>query len=105
MNRIRELREEKNLTQQLLGEKLQTTTKNIYRWENEITEMSSSVLLKIADYFEVSVDYLLGRETEWGTIHAETSLTPEQNELLSLYNRMSFRDKNRLLGFAQGLVY
>ena len=103
MNRIRELREEKNLTQQLLGEKLQTTTKNIYRWENELTEMSTSTLLRLADFFEVSVDYILCRENDIGIISLSNELTPFQNNLLEVVNKLSRDDQFQVLGFAQAL--
>ena len=46
MNRIKELREERRITQQELADKLNTTKKNVYRWENEVTEISSSSLIK-----------------------------------------------------------
>lgn len=62
-------------------------------------------LVKIADYFEVSTDYLLGRSNDVGLIQTNANLTQDQQELLSLYNRMSFQDKNQLLGFAKALVY
>ena len=62
-------------------------------------------LVKIADYFGVSTDYLLGRSNDVGLIQTNANLTQDQQELLSLYNRMSFQDKNQLLGFAKALVY
>lgn len=62
-------------------------------------------LIKIADYFEVSTDYLLGRSNDVGIIETNANLTQDQQELLSLYNKMSFQDKNQLLGFAKALVY
>ena len=104
MNRIKELREEKNLTQQQLSEKLRTTPKNIYRWENELTEMSSSVIIKIANFFEVSTDFLLGRSDDIGMIEIHSELSAEQKELLGLYNNMSSQDKNHLLGIAKAMV-
>lgn len=61
-------------------------------------------LVKIADYFEVSTDYLLGRSNDVGIIETNANLTQDQRELLSLYNKMSFQDKNQLLGFAKALV-
>ena len=61
-------------------------------------------LVKIADYFEVSTDYLLGRSNDVGIIETNANLTQDQRELLSLYNKMSFQDKNKLLGFAKALV-
>ena len=105
MNRIRELREEKNLTQQLLGERLQTTTKNIYRWENELTEMSTSALIKLADFFEVSIDYILCRENELGIINLSNELTPFESTLLGVINKLPRDDQFQVLGFAQALAH
>lgn len=67
--------------------------------------MSTSALVKLANFFEVSIDYLLCRENDMGIISLSTELSPDQSELLDLYNKMSFRDRNQLLGFAKGLVY
>lgn len=59
--RLKELRKEKNLTQAQLGELLNTSHATINRYEKNIHEPDLDTINKLADIFDVSVDYLLGR--------------------------------------------
>ena len=58
--RLKELRDERELTQQHVAHAIQTTQTNIGRWEKGLNEPSSSFLIKLAHFFGVSTDYLLG---------------------------------------------
>ena len=60
--RIRNLRSEIDLTQWQLADVLETTQRKISYWELGKTEPDLLTLWKIADFFDVSVDYLLGRK-------------------------------------------
>lgn len=60
--RIKKLRKEKNLTQKKLGEILGVTEASYNRYENNNIDLSNDHLLKLAEYFNVSIDYLLGNE-------------------------------------------
>ncbi len=59
--RLAELRREKRVTQKKLGEILCVSGNTVHAWEADKQEPSLGVLVQIADYFEVSLDYLLGR--------------------------------------------
>ena len=59
--RIKELRKEANLKQNDLAKALDTTQRKISYWEIGKTEPDLTSLWKICDYFNVSVDYLIGR--------------------------------------------
>lgn len=60
--RIKELRTKKKITQEELGKIVGVTTSMIGMYEIEARRPSFEVIEKIADYFGVTVDYLLGRE-------------------------------------------
>lgn len=60
--RLRELRLEKGLTTRELGSALNVTNVTISRWENNINDIKAEELVKVANYFKVSIDYLLGLE-------------------------------------------
>lgn len=62
MSRIRELRKERNLTMKKLGECVGVAESTISLYENEKRQPDNEMLKKIADFFDVSTDYLLGRE-------------------------------------------
>lgn len=55
------LRKEKNMEQMLLAKVLGVSQQTISRWENNVVEPDIKSLIKIADYFDVTTDYLLGR--------------------------------------------
>ena len=62
MNTIRKLRLERNLKQSDLAQILNVKQNTISNWETERTEVDRESTLKLADFFGVTVDYLLGRE-------------------------------------------
>ena len=64
MNTIRELREKKGVTQTELGKILGVTKNSISYYENGKRQLTPDMLLKLAEYFDVSVDAILGREEE-----------------------------------------
>lgn len=58
---LRALRENANITQQELADKLQTTQRKVSYWENGKVEPDLENLWKIADLFCVTIDELIGR--------------------------------------------
>lgn len=60
-NRIGELRRELGLTQKALAAALETSQANLSRWEKGIIEPSVIECWRLADFFNVSIDYLCGR--------------------------------------------
>ncbi|WP_341534021.1 helix-turn-helix transcriptional regulator [Sporosalibacterium faouarense] len=60
-DRLRKLRKEKKLTQVELGKLLKTSHATINRYENNIHQPDLDTLNKLANIFNVSTDYLLGR--------------------------------------------
>ncbi len=61
--RLRHLREEKNLRQADVAIDLNVTRQTISKYERAEREPDFYMLCKIADYYKVSIDYLLGRTT------------------------------------------
>ena len=59
--RLKELRKEKGISQLRLATELNTSQNTISRYETGEREPGIDELIKIADYFNVSVDYLIGR--------------------------------------------
>ncbi|MCI8912386.1 MAG: helix-turn-helix transcriptional regulator [Clostridia bacterium] len=58
---IKELRLEKNISQKKLADAIGVSQKAIDFWERGVNEPKASYIVKLADYFEVSADYILGR--------------------------------------------
>ena len=59
---LRELLEEQDLSQKQLAEILNTTNSSICDWESGRAEPNIEMLIRISEFFGVSVDYLLGLE-------------------------------------------
>ena len=61
-DRLKELRLEKDLTQLQLSIATGLTQSCIAKWENGDRVPSIDAFIKLADYFDCSIDYLVGRE-------------------------------------------
>ena len=68
MMRLKQIRKERGVKQTTLCAALGIAQSTLSSWENSIYEPDQNTTLKLADYFGVTVDYLLGRD--------EPSLTP-----------------------------
>ena len=60
--KIRELREEAQLTQNELARELSTSQRNVSNWETGTSEPDLATVCALADFFSVSIDELFGRE-------------------------------------------
>ncbi len=68
--RIRQLRSERGINQKELGDAVGVSKQSVSNWENGNIMPSVDLLIRLADVFGVSTDYLLGR-TEKRTINVE----------------------------------
>ncbi len=59
--RIRDLREDKDLTQQKMGEILSCSQRVYSNYERGELDIPTEILIKLADFHNVSVDYILNR--------------------------------------------
>lgn len=62
--KLKELREEKKISQSKISEITGNKQAACPKWELQQRDIPNEVLCKLADYFEVSTDYLLGRTEE-----------------------------------------
>ena len=87
MNRLKELRQEKKLSQKELAENIGVHYRTLQNWENGESQIKPEKAQQLADYFGVSVGYLLGYE-EAKTLEnilkdAEEYLEMTEDDLLS----------------------
>lgn len=59
--RLVQLRKENNITQKQLAKELSVSEVGIQNYEGERRKPAFDVLITLADYFDVSLDYLVGR--------------------------------------------
>ena len=81
MNRIKELRNEKGITQADLAKILKISDRAVGYYETGDREPDYTTLLKIAEYFDVSIDYLLGRVD----VRKEATSAPADKEFVAFY--------------------
>ncbi|MCI8806158.1 MAG: helix-turn-helix transcriptional regulator [Clostridiales bacterium] len=60
-NRLKELRQQNNIMVKTMAELLNITPRNYQRYENGEVDPPTSKTIILADYFNVSLDYLVGR--------------------------------------------
>ncbi len=105
--RIRQLRTENGLKQKELAEKIHVAANTLSQFETGKANPGYDVLIALADFFEVSADYLLGRADETGNVKIlpdRTGVYPsfDEAELLSLYRRADETGKARIKAYAEG---
>ncbi len=60
-SRLKELRKESGLTQEEFAQKINKTRSTVAGYESELKQPKHDTLVEIANFFDVSVDYLLGK--------------------------------------------
>ena len=93
------LRKERNLSQVQLAEALNVSNACISMIEIGKNEPTANTLIRYADFFECSTDYLLGREDDFGNVVVQNErsapqLSPEESALLETFRQLT--DQNRL---------
>lgn len=106
--RLKELRKENRITQKELAQKLDTTDKTIWAYENGKATPPLEMLLSYANLFQCSIDYLVGREDDLGNIviqnDSELSLTLSEQTLLRDFRKLVPETQNYIIGIVQNLA-
>ena len=91
IEKVKELLKEKGITKNKLLTDLQLGKNSFVNWESRGTVPSGEVLAKIANYFGVSVDYLLGNEEQ------KAAPASEDAELAELLEELKTRPEMKML--------
>ncbi len=102
--KLKALMEESQITQNELAVKIGFTQRAISKWVNLQSEPTETAILKVAEYFSVPIDYLLGRTDDFGTVmQTEQSLSHDEREVLELYSALSPTRKEDLMIYLRAL--
>ncbi len=104
MYRIKQLREEKGLSQRALAKKIGASFKAVNFWENGKVEPSAKFICALADVFECTCDYLLGRSDDLGNVNVMRELSEEEKLLLGLYSSLDRRQSKEAIDFINFLI-
>jgi len=106
MNRIREIRELNSVKQVELANALQVSQGTLSNWERGAHDPDNVSLIKLADYFGVTTDYLLGRTVEpvpSGGKNDDINLDEIEFALYGEVRELGDEEKEELLGYARKL--
>ena len=93
---LRELRKERGLTQEQVAEKFNTTNRSVSRWENGSTMPDISILVELADFYEVDIRELIDGKRD----------SREQEPVKEVARKMADyaeAEKDKLLTFMRGV--
>lgn len=103
LNRIKQLREERKMTQIRLSTELEVTQETISAYELGKHYPSVASLLKMSELFDASIDYILGLSDI--RIPITTDHLPNQEVLaLSLFCRLDPAKQEKAIAFMQGML-
>ncbi|MGN0796225.1 MAG: helix-turn-helix domain-containing protein [Christensenellales bacterium] len=90
MNKLKELRKEKNLLQKDIAKELNIKNTTYSNWEVGVSEPDIQSLTRLADFFGCSIDYLVGREDEDGAfIISGNTLSEDEAQLLDKLRQLN----------------
>lgn len=101
--KIKDLRKEKNVTQKEMAQALSVTVSTLSHWECDYQEPSFKDLAALAEYFDISTDYLLGvtEDDERPNFTPPAPALPlDETELLKNYRALSYAGKARVAAYA-----
>ncbi len=84
LKRMKELRMQAGISQKMLAEKIGVSQQSINKYENHCIEPDIQTLIRIADFFSITVDELVGHEIE-EIPRTERELNWEEQELIHSY--------------------
>lgn len=104
MNNLKEIREKKNITQIKLSTEIGVSQEVISHYEIGQSKPNVENLIKLADYFHCSTDYLLGRTTNPITVPNLTTTDLDVSTIINTYSSLSDENKKLLLSYIDYLL-
>ncbi|MBQ7399492.1 MAG: helix-turn-helix domain-containing protein [Clostridia bacterium] len=99
------LRTNAGISQKQLADIINVSQQSINKYENHEVEPNIETLSLIADFFDVSIDYLVGRTDIMRRYESvkEYDLNTNEQNLIDLYRKLSANDKAMIMSFVSRL--
>lgn len=81
-DRLREMRERRQLTQKDLADRAGVHAQQVYKYEKNMSDPTGDILARLAKALDISVDYLVGLVDESSEHFSEDELTPMERRLI-----------------------
>lgn len=104
MDNLRKLREKKNITQTRLSVEIEVSQEIISHYEIGESKPNIDNLIKIADFFHCSTDYLLNRTDNPAMVNDIDKNNAETSDLIYKYNSLSAENKKNLNKYLEFLI-
>ena len=108
MNKIKQLRQAKEMKQIELASYLNVTQGNISGWESGKWQPDQDALIKMANLFNVSIDYLVERNEVLNENLEKRAPIPqfsaEEIKLIEMYRKLDDGNKKMVFGYAENAV-
>ncbi len=101
MEKLRELRNKLGISQRELSERIGIKTTTLFNYETGLCSPSLDMLIKLADFYNISTDELLGRETD--TINLNY-LNSNESFLIKKILKMNELELAKTKAYVQGLT-
>ncbi|MBR6652077.1 MAG: helix-turn-helix transcriptional regulator [Anaerotignum sp.] len=101
--RLKNLREERKISQQKLAIELNVSQASISKYEKGLAEPDIPMLCTIAEFFHVSVDYLIGRTSTRNNLSA-IPMNDREQALLQHFNALTENQKEKVEMYILGLL-
>lgn len=93
LKNLKQLRAAKGISQQKLAGILGISQQSINKYENHNVEPDIATLIALANYFETSIDYLVGRQTDTARIHGD-DLSRLESNLINDFRKLNTSQKD-----------
>lgn len=95
LTKLKELRKSIGISQKTLAEAIGVSQQSINKYENHNIEPDITTLMRIAKYFNTSVDYIIGNSNENSA--PLLNITDEESKIICTYRTLDNRKKNSIL--------
>lgn len=98
LENLKKLREEAKVTQKALADAIGVSQQSINKYENHNIEPDIETLIRIAQYFNTSVDYIVGNTDIRRKVEAVYAyeLNEEESQVLSAYRKLTSKEKESI---------
>ena len=102
MNRIKEIRTAKGLTMREAAKQLGLAPSTYCNYETGEREPNSEMLIRLADFYGVSIDFMIGRDDE-REVKSQMSVTKQEADLITTFRTLSAEQKELILSTAKAI--
>lgn len=105
MTRLKEIRESKGISQKDFAAIIGVPANTYNQWENGKRQPDPEIMIMIADYYDITLDYLMGRESPAKENPSEQieGIDETNIEILNVWSSLSLEQKEKALSYLRYL--